>query len=260
MSAKILLFDIETAPNLANVWGMWGQDIPSIMFEEHWYLLTWSAKWLDEREVLWDALPEHKTRFKKDLADDYGPVHSLWKLLDAADIVIAHNGDKFDIRKINTRFLLHGLDPPSPYKTIDTLKVARRNFAFTSNRLDDLGEMLDLGRKAKHPGFPMWRGCMQGDIKSFDKMVKYNKQDVRLLQNVYLALRPWMKNHPNLAVYDSIYDEDISCPKCGSRHVNWKGYNYTAVAVYPRFRCMKCGGQGQARKKLPGSVKTKNCG
>src|SRR6266487_356449 len=191
---RILLFDIETAPSLGWVWEKWETNV--LAFKTQWYILSFAYKWLGEKRIHTHALPDF-TIFTKDREDDSGLVRELWSLLDRADIVVGHNGDRFDLRKSNARFIVHGLAPPSPYKSIDTLKIARRHFNFTSNRLDDLGQYLSVGRKLAHTGVHLWLGCMRGDEKSWTMMRRYNAQDVALLERVYLKLRPWATGHPN---------------------------------------------------------------
>ena len=117
----------------------------------------------------------------------------LHAILDAADIVVAHNGDSFDIKKINTRFIIYKLDPPSQYRTIDTKKEVKKIAAFDSNSLNNLGIDMEEGEKVKHRGFEMWEGCMAGNRKDWADMKSYNKKDVELLERIFRRLRPWMK-------------------------------------------------------------------
>ena len=181
---KILLFDIETSPILANVWSLWSEAKSMKLVDVDWYVLTWSAKWLGDKKTVVKSLPEYKN-YKKDRTDDSALLQDLWDLLDEADIVIGHNAQKFDCKKVNARFLLNGMPPPAPYRVIDTLKAAKAHFAFTSNKLDSLGEILGLGRKVDTGGFELWKGCMNNDPKCWKLMCKYNKQDVDLLEKVY---------------------------------------------------------------------------
>lgn len=116
----------------------------------------------------------------------------LWKLLNACDICIAHNGDRFDIKKINARFLFHGLPPPRPYKTIDTLKISRRNFGLSSHRQDDIGKFAGTGRKLKTDK-DLWLDCIKGKKKALKQMKFYNAQDVVLLEKNYRKFLPWIK-------------------------------------------------------------------
>lgn len=231
---KILLFDIETAPNLGFTWGKWEQNV--IEFKEDWYMLTFAAKWLGSNKVIIKGLPDFPT-YKKDRKNDRELVKSLWDLIDEADVIIAHNGDEFDVKKMNVRFMENGLKPPTPYQTIDTKKVAKKYFRWDSNKLDDLGQYLKLGRKMDTGGFELWQGCMNGDMKAWRKMLQYNKQDVILLEKVYLKLRPWMTNHPNV----NILSGTEGCPGCGSKELQRRGIRVTRTSQFQRYQCQSCG-------------------
>lgn len=237
---KVLLFDIESTPNLSYVWGQWEQNV--IAHEREWYVLCWVAKWLGNKKTITSALPDFK-EYKKDPINDYNVVKALWDLLDEADIVVAHNGDRFDIRKMNARFAFHGMNPPSPYKTVDTKKVAKRYFAFNSNSLNDLGQHLKLGKKVPTGGFSLWKGCMAGDKKSWNTMIKYNKQDVLLLEQVYLELRKWMTNHPETQY---VNEEDRKCPVCHNTQIQRRGKARTksGKSFHFRYQCVGKDGCG----------------
>lgn len=225
MKAKILLFDIETTPNIAYTWEKWETNV--IAFKEYWKLLCFGYKWLGGKTKV-KALKDYK---EKDL------VMELWKLFDEADVLVAHNGNNFDIKKANALFLKYNIKPPSPYKKLDTLQVARRYFKFDSNKLNDLGEYLDLGKKINTGGFDLWLGCMNNDKKAWKKMIQYNKQDVELLEKVYLRMRPFIETHPNIALMEG---ELLACPNCGSTNINRRGYRYSRVNKFARWRCMDC--------------------
>ena len=145
-------------------------------------------------------------------------------------MVVAHNGDSFDFKKINARFIVHRIPPPIPYKTVDTKRVAKNVASFESNSLNNLGLDMDEGEKIKHRGFDMWEGCMAGIQKDWDDMKRYNKRDVDLLERVYLRLRPWIKNHPHL----------MRCPFCNSKNVVKAGIEVTNTTEYQRYRCKDC--------------------
>jgi len=232
---KILFLDIETAPNIGYTWGAYEQDV--IRFIENWYILSVGYKWFGSPAKVM-ALPDFEGY--KPEGKDEKLVKFIWELLNEADIVVAQNGDRFDLPKINTRFLNWKLPPPSPYRTIDTLKIARK-FDFNSNHLDDLGKDLGVGRKMKHEGFDLWYGCMHGKMDCWKKMKRYNKKDVELLSKVYLTFRPYITNHPNIGT-------ELSCPKCGSGHLNFRGEQITQDFKYRRFQCQECGGWGRILK------------
>jgi uncharacterized protein YprB with RNaseH-like and TPR domain len=175
-SPKIAFFDVENAPSLGYFWGhLWETSIISVT--NPWYMLSFSYRWMGEKKIHCHALPDYPL-FKKDPENDKHLIEDLHDLLDEADVVIAHNGDRFDIRKSNARFIMQGLKPPSPYKSIDTLKAARRFFHFQSNKLDDLGQYLGVGRKLPHTGFDLWKRCMAGERGAWKTMREYNMHDV----------------------------------------------------------------------------------
>jgi hypothetical protein len=150
----------------------------------------------------------------------------------------------FDLPKINSRFLTHKLGPPKPYKTVDTLKIAR-SFAFDSNKLDDLGRYLGIGRKLPHTGFHLWKGCMTKDEASWKLLKRYNAHDVALLEDLYYILRSWHKSHPNVN-----QGQTGACPKCSSTKVQRRGFSYTATRPKQRYQCTDCTGwfEGAATK------------
>lgn len=231
---KIALFDIETAPNLSYVWGHYEQNVLDVRVP--WYILCFAWKWLDDKEVTTHALPDYSP-YKRDKENDRALCKELWNVFDEADIVIGHNGDRFDIRKANARFIAHGMHPPSPFKSIDTLKLARKHFKFDSNRLNDLGKYLGVGRKLPHTGFHLWQGCMSGDRAAWKTMRQYNARDVELLERVYLKIRPWASGHPNLNAYNGGKD----CPTCQSPRTQRRGVHVSKTRRYQRWKCQDCG-------------------
>lgn len=247
-SPRILFFDIENAPNMAYVWSCWQDGIPENMIASPWYMLCWCAKWLDDKQLYSSALTDFPTYYKKHPEDDKKVLQKLWKLLDEADIVIAHNAKKFDVRKTNARFIMNDITPPSPYKIVDTLIEARKYFFFTSNKLDNLGKYLGVGQKLETGGFSLWEKCMKGNKTAWKKMVSYCKRDVIVLEKVYKKLLPYMKTHPNLGNYTD--DAKPHCPKCGSEKLLKQGYAYTSVAKYQQYSCKDCGGWCRGRKNL----------
>jgi DNA polymerase elongation subunit (family B) len=242
--AKVLILDIETAPIRAYVWSAWKQNVNPVQIDTDWFVLTWAAKWLFEDKVYSGSVTP-KEAVKQ---DDKRIMRGLWQLLNDADIVIAHNGQDFDIPKINTRFLLHGFMPPLPYQIVDTLKHVRKQFGFTHNKLDYVNQLLNLPRKTSHDGFEMWDQCYRGDKEALEKMLEYNVGDVRILEDTYLRIRPWIKPHPSMALH--ILDEHQSvCPSCGSSKLQEQGKQYhTTANVYEVLRCENCG--GTSRKRL----------
>ena len=231
---KILVLDLETLPLLAYIWDVWNQNISMTMMDRDTKskaIVTWSAKWLNDSKMMSDKMTV-KEALKQ---DDRRIVESLWKLVDEADWLIAHNGIKYDIPVFNTRCLIHGISSPSPYKVIDTLMVARRQFALPHNKLEYIAQVLDIPVKMETGGFSLWRGCMLGDQKSLYHMQKYNDKDVLILEEVYLRLRGWIKNHPNFNLYT---DKEGCCPTCGAEDTLKPNGKYrTTVNTYQSYKC-----------------------
>lgn len=232
---KILLLDIETSALTVRTWGLYEQN--AIKKVKPCTILSVAYQWLGSKtQVLaCDNLTEKQLLLK------------LYKLLDEAEIVVAHNGDSFDIKKINSRFITHKIPPPSPYRTIDTKKEFKKVAAFDSNSLNNLGLDLGEGEKIKHRGFDMWEGCEAGNKRDWDDMKRYNKKDVDLLARIYLRIRPWMKNHPDLRESLTI------CPKCSSDKIQSRGISRNKVRVYRRLQCQSCGGWFQGSRINPNS-------
>jgi len=250
---RTLLFDIENAPGTAYIWQLKNDYINPGMLKDEWYMLCWAAKWLGEKKIMSSALYEHKGYNPKKPCDK-AILGDLWKLLDGADIVVAHNGDKFDVKKSNARFIRNGMTPPSPYRTVDTLKEAKKHFMFISNRLNELGRILNVGEKIRTGGFDLWEDCMNGDLRAWKKMVRYCKNDVILLEKVYLKLRPYMRTHPNI----SIIKGSASCSKCGSVNLRGRGYFYTNASKKHVYECKDCGGFGSYKMKYGEVTQTRS--
>lgn len=246
--AKILVFDIETAPCMSYHWRRWKENIGQEQAITESYMLTWAAKWLGDDAVISDALYNYDM-YNQDPENDYHVVQSLSKLLDEADMVVAHNGRRFDIPVLRTRMVYHGLDPFNPTRVIDTLQIAKKEFKFPSNALNSIAQYFGLGEKLKHDGFSLWRGVMENDPDAWDTMIRYNEQDVLLLEDVYLKLRPWDTRHPNVALYGDLTIE--RCPCCGSSDLEkTEVYDTTNVSKFPVYKCNSCGKPSSSRKSV----------
>lgn len=228
---------------LASVWEAYEANALDIV--RHSIICCFSAKWLHGKQTTM-ALPDY-SGYKIGEEDDKALVQHIWEFLDQADIIVWQNGDRFDRSKINARLIKHGLPPPKPYKTVDTLKEARKTFGFPSKKLDAMGEYMGIGRKVHTGGFKLWQDCMRGDRKAWGRMRRYCAQDVRLTEDVYLKFLPWITGHPNVGLFTS----GLKCPKCGSERLQKRGIAYKATTTYQQYRCGSCGGwmRGQANER-----------
>lgn len=230
--ARILVLDIETSPHMAYVWKCYKENISPNQMVQHSIMLSWAAKWLGDDMIMVDSMQDEE--------NDKRIAQTIWELVDRADIVIAHNGRGFDEQVLATRWMYHGMFPPSPYKSIDTLQIARAVFRFPTNSLESIARYLQIGSKQEHEGFNLWVKCLANDADAWERMRNYNMCDVELLEKVYLKLRSWDKRHPNVALFSN--DGLRRCVCCGDINmVAIDSVAATAVSTYQAYRCNKCG-------------------
>jgi hypothetical protein len=245
--AKVLLFDIETAPILAHVWGLWENNVGLNQIVSDWHMLSWSAKWLGSpaNEVMYMDL-----RGAKDVQNDKPLLVELRELLDMADVVITQNGKRFDTPKVQARMLLNGIKANSPYKHIDVKLESKRLFGFPSHKLEYMTEKVNkIYKKLKHKNFPgheLWVECLKGNSAAWDEMELYNKHDVLSLEEFFGHIAPWGINI-NFNLYHD--DEEHVC-KCGSKDHRKNGFYYTDMGKFQRYECKKCGAPSRDRHNL----------
>ena len=175
-------------------------------------------------------------------------VLECWSLLDNCDILVAHNGKRFDVKKVNGYFLQYGMPPPSPYRVIDTLLIAKQKFALPFNSLAYLAEFLDVEQKIDTGGVDLWIQCDQGSQEALDKMNEYCMGDIVTLRGVYNRLIGWSNDGVNLALYS---DHGASCPHCSSDDVSviQGKYSHTVARKYQAYRCNGCGAVLRSNRK-----------
>lgn len=253
-TARIVTLDIETAPLNVYCWGLWEQNIGLEMVQEEWTILSYAAKWLGGKSVLFSHTGG---RGRGNVRNDRELCAELWELLNVADIVVTQNGKAFDVKKINARLIMHGFGPYSPVRVIDTKLVANKHFGFTSARLAWMSKHVNKNtRKDEHkrfPGFELWAECLKDNPAAWREMRKYNSLDVVAAEELYLHMRPWIDGHPNVAAYTS--GERPACPKCGGTELQSRGVAVSQTGRYQRFQCVSCGGWAKGRKSVDGAAK-----
>jgi hypothetical protein len=235
---KILFVDLENTPGLGWFWPP-GYETTILDIEKDPVLLCFSYKWGHQKRIHNVSLPDFQgytqTRFN---IDDREVVHKLWDLFNEADVIIAQNGDNFDCKVANTRFLKYGLNPPAEYKTVDTLKVARSYFKFSFNSLDHLCRFLGIERKVDAGGKGTWFRCMDGSEKDWKHIIYYNNADVDRLMKVYERMRGWIKNHPVMNLYTRKLNH---CPVCMSNEIAKNGTKLLKTGWKQKWSCKNCG-------------------
>ncbi len=174
--ASILYFDLEVSYSLTYNYGLKvpGKYIPPDNLVKPFFIIAWSASYMHQPTIYHDTV----TPAEAMAWDDNRILPRLNELMLSADILAGHNVDKYDIRRANARFIVNDLDAITGKKTFDTLKIARSKFAFESNRLDYICQILGLDGK-DHITSEEWRQVMEGDAKVLGRIEKYNMKDVR---------------------------------------------------------------------------------
>ena len=245
---RVLILDIETAPILAYVWQLKDQNVGLSQIDKDWHVMAWAAKWLGD--------PPSKTIYRdqrnaKNMEDDKEILQPIWKLLDEADIVITQNGKNFDGPKLNARFITHGMNPPSPYKHLDTYQIVRRVAKFTSNKLEYLtGKLCTKYKKLSHkkfPGMELWKECLKNNVTAWNEMKTYNIHDVLATEEFYMKIRAWAPEsmaHPYF-----VTDVATQCATCGVKGQMIKqGPRPARKTFKQRYQCRKCGAWATGEK------------
>lgn len=208
-----------------------------------------AARFYGEKEIMFAA------EWEKGGHEEF--MRKTWEWYDQAHYVIGHNLQSFDSRHLKAGWAEYGWASPSPWKTVDTLKVARAEFAFESNTLAALCDRLGVPSKTDKYDANVAHAAVAGDVKAQKRLQKYNEGDIKATQAAYDRLRPWIKNHPHLGQFTG---EAWSCPNCGfadlSHHPN--GTAYTMVQAYRAYACPKCGAHIRGNRKLQDPVQTRS--
>ena len=243
MEPKILVIDIETAPASGFIWKLFDVNVSLSQLIDTSKVICFAAKWYGEKKVIFSSNQEdtHEAMIKK-----------AWKLFDQADAVIGYNSKNFDCKILNKEFILLGLTPPTPYKHIDLLQTMRQNFKFMSNKLDHISQELGIGKKTSHQGFDLWQKCMNNDIQAWRLMKKYNINDVKLTEELYNKVKPWLKTTFN----HNEHTNDVACPNCGSTDLMKNGKYLSPNRSYQKYTCRSCHAHSKSNISIPTKTET----
>lgn len=227
---NICTLDIETSPNVADVWGLWNQNVGINQIRESSRVICFAAKWYGVDKVeFWSEFHHGRD----------GMIRAAHAILDRADIIVTYNGVKFDLPHLRREFFLAAMNPPSPWQDVDLLRVVRRQFKFPMNKLDYITQQVGIGAKTSNGGHTLWTRCLEGDPAAWKLMKKYNKQDVRLTEKLYDKVLPWITGHPHVALYTG--ETAPACSRCGSLDLTPSGHTTTPLSAYQQYKCNNCG-------------------
>lgn len=243
---KVLIWDIETLPNVVASFGVWNQNIGKHQLIKETSMICAAWKWMGEKKIHTAAITDYDS-FKENVFDDKQLVADIAKVVAEADVLIHHNGDKFDKKYLNSRLVYHGLDPLPRQLAVDTYKACKANFNFTYNSLAYVAKKLGVEQKGDI-SMPVWLDIIQGKRSAVKKMLKYNKQDVVVLEEVYNKLRPFIHNHPNMNLLTD--SEGHNCPNCGGSDLQKRGFVMTKTSKKQRYRCNDCGAWSASKTSL----------
>lgn len=229
---KILMLDIETAPNLVTVWGLFNQNVAINQIIEPGYTMCWAAKWHGKKEIMFSSIMDGPA------GDSRAMVEGIHSLMDEADVIVHYNGNSFDVPTLHKEFLIHGLPPPAPSRHVDLLNTARHKFRLASNKLDFIAQQVGIGAKSEHKGHKLWLECMDRKKAAWKTMESYNKNDVVLLEKLYEKLLPWIGDTLNRSAFANTF----CCPRCGSNDYTQQKTVTLITGVYRRYECNSCSG------------------
>jgi len=241
---RILVLDLESAPSVVVAFNRFKVNVnQDAVLREGGWLISYAYKWLGDKEVQGNVL----TPGEAQEANDSGLCMELWELVEQADAILYHNGLNFDLPLMKARMIVNGLPPIRKVKSIDSLQMAKE-FRLNSNKLDSLCRQLDIGSKLEHNGIALWVECMGGNPEALSHMFEYNKIDVELLEELYLAIAPYSTRHPNMAVE---LGDKIRCNICCSDKVKPTGNLVsTNLSVFEEYVCEECSARFKTRQSI----------
>ena len=259
ITPKLLLLDIEVSHGIYKLYAPGKQTVGWKSITERAFMLGWCAKWLYDSEVK-KSFVTPKEAINR---DDERVTRGIHALLSKADLVIAHNGNSYDLRKLNWFFALHNLEPNNRYQSIDTYRRSRDIFGAESLSLGYLLKMFGfVGKASIHA--EDWEAVENGDPKAIKKATEYCVDDVLGLEDLYLKIRPWMRTHPNLGVFAEMYQPleagDEYCPRCLQTigEMKWNKKYYTLSGqVHRSCNCPHCGAVLRQTEKMTRSARVK---
>lgn len=237
---KIILWDIETLPDLSEVMKVFPglSAYPGLTLKASISsIICVGWKELDDKRSHCISAWDFKTRWSKDVNDDYAVVKAASEVLRSADCVVTHNGNRFDWKHLQTRLMINGLPPLPKIPHIDTCQVAKRNLLSFNNRLNTLAGFLADEKKMEHEGWELWEKVLNRNRAAMTTMENYCMQDVRVLEKIFKRMRPFIDKIP---AWGHFIRHEKSCPNCGCLKLKKDGTRHRKSGIFQRYRCESC--------------------
>lgn len=139
----------------------------------------------DETNPLW---------YKGKRGDDKETVRQIAAVLATHDVLVAHNGTRFDLPFLRTRMMKWGLPRLPDQKIIDPLSVAWRKLRLKSNRLGNISDILGIKDRKTPLDMSVWMDAVQNGSKpAMDLIVKHCVADVKVLAAVLEHVKSYVK-------------------------------------------------------------------
>lgn len=247
---RILVFDVETLPSVVATFGRYNVNVAhDNVIEEGGQIVSAAWSWIGKEKIHSSVMTQEEIASR----DDSRVVADLFDAFEESDVVVAHFGKGFDMKVFKTRLTLNSYPVHKSVKVVDTKQIAS-TMKFNSNKLDSLCDYYGIERKKSTGGIKLWIDCLRADEDALKVMQEYNIQDVKILKQLYLNLRAFDKNPPNLGVY---YNDGMNhCPACGSTELSTTGNtSSTNLNSYQEVLCMDCGHRSRHRKGITTKAK-----
>lgn len=246
---KVLYFDVETSPCLAYVWGCGKQFVAAKQLKKERKIISIGYMFNNDKtvKVLKMDMTKHNIN-KFDDSADKEMLKKFVKVYNSANLVVGHNGRRFDRARIRARLVKFGLPDLDMSIPFDDSYTMTKEIDFTSHKLDHLGRYLQTGQKDQID-YEIWTKVMTGSRKALIEMCEYMKTDVIRLRDAYKRLKPYAKSKLNLSAF---HDKAEMCPSCGSNNFIKNSIRYTNSGQYQAYLCKDCGKRFQDGRNLLG--------
>jgi len=186
----------------------------------------------------------------KNVTDDRQLVEAFHKIMMEASMYVTFYGKNFDLKWMNSKFLEYGLPVLPGTAHVDLYFTGKAHLNLSRKGLDNYSKFLHLNKKKYYVEGSMWKLARVGNPEALAKVIQHCAADVNITEQLYLKLRPLVRQHPRISNYES-------CAACGSPRLQRRGKALsTTKGPRQRVQCMGCGHWSQRpwEERLPTEV------